>query len=344
MSTAARPYGNVSEICKGASEPREVQIPITFIRVNTMERRDFLRLLGLGLAGACTVSQVPWPPAAAAAPAAELRLALLADAHLRDGNERRPEAQALARAVAELRRLKPAPPMVLFAGDLAHNGNPAALALGQEILADLPAPPLMLMGEGDGLPDGAAPWRRLFGEPWFSRTWPGLQVIGLHTAWCPGPGGPLFRVGDAGRRCLGRELARLDPEVPLAMLSHAPLEPVFRPWQQWTVDGPEVLGQLRRFRQVLCLHGHTHNAGVRGQGSGDSKGSDFGGVFTENRKQETENRLMNISLPATAWPAPLALQGTPARLSPGLGPAGCGWVVLAGRDTSLQFESHLWEA
>ena len=220
-----------------------------------MKRRDFLRRLGLGLAGAWALGRVSWPVSALAAgpPGPELRLAFLGDAHLPDGDGRSPEAQALARAVAELRGLKPAPRLVLFAGDLAHNGDPRALALGQEILSDLPAPHLMVMGEGDGLPDGGAAWRRLFGDPWFSYSFSPspqpsppsgereilvnlpqqnpissllpeseprkpktLQLIGLHTAWCPGPGGPAFRVGESGRRWLARELDRLDPEAPLS--------------------------------------------------------------------------------------------------------------------------------
>ena len=52
------------------------------------------------------------------------------------------------------------------------------------------------------------------------------------------------------------------------------------------------------------------------------------GFLTENGKRKTAKRLC-ISLPATAWPWPQALQGTPARLGPGLGPAGCGWLLLA---------------
>jgi len=342
-----------------------------------MKRRDFLRRLGLGLAGAWTLGRVSWPVGALAADpeAPELRLAFLADAHLQDGDERRPEAQALARAVAELRRLKPAPRLVLFAGDLAHNGDPRALALGHEILSDLPAPLLMVIGEGDGLPDGAAAWRRLFGDPWFSFALPKTEnrkpktvILGLHTAWCPGPGGPVFRVGDAGRRWLTRELARLDPEAPLIILSHAPLDPVYRPWQQWTVDGPEVAAMFAPFRRVLCLHGHTHNAVASGQWSVSreqravsskagarnalvcgqlSVASNFNdwesGFFTENRKQETGNRL-HISLPATAWPGPQALMGTPARLGPGLGPAGCGWGLLTINSTSLWFQPQIWQA
>ncbi len=316
-----------------------------------MNRRDFVRFLGFGLAGAYAGGQVYWPREAAAAPT--LRLALLADAHLTDGDARRPEAQALARAVAELRGLNPAPQLILFAGDLAHNGNPTALALGGEILADLPASSLLLMGEGDGLPDHAASWRRLFGEPWFShllrQTENGkrktvLQILGLHTAWCPGPGGPVFRVGDSGRRWLARELRCFDPEVPLLLVSHAPLDPIFRPWQQWTLDGPEVLAQLRRFRQVLCLHGHTHHAVVRRQGAGISKEHEWSAVFfTKNRKPKTENRLLSLSLPATAWPGPQAVQGTPARLGPGLGPSGCGWALLTAEAASFKLQPQIWQ-
>ncbi len=136
-----------------------------------MKRREFLRCLALGLAGGVALSRPHQKlrPAAAAAGEPELRLAFLADAHLKDADPGRPEALALARAVAELRALKPGPDLVLFAGDLAHRGHPGALALGKEILAGLPGPLLMLRGEGDGLPDGDAPWRRLFGEPHFSQ-------------------------------------------------------------------------------------------------------------------------------------------------------------------------------
>jgi len=283
-----------------------------------------------------------------------MRLAFLADAHLKDADQGRPEALALARAVAELRALKPGPDLVLFAGDLAHRGHPGALALGKEILAGLPGPLLMLMGEGDGLPDGAAPWRRLFGEPRFSQALrkagngnqqTALQIVGLHTAWCPGPGGPFFRVGEPGRHRLARQLAEMDHEAPLILLSHAPLDLIYRPWQQWTADCREVAALLAGFRQVLCLHGHTHNAGARGQGPGISEVYDRDGIFlTENGKWKTENRLLHLSLPATAWPGPQALQGTPASSVPGLGPAGCGWLLLAAGSASLRFQLNIWQA
>jgi hypothetical protein len=296
------------------------------------------------------------------------------------------------------------------------------------------------MGEGDGLPDESGPWRRLFGDPRFSHSFPFnppspqlsppwgerekpwslsgqgpsnflpktenrkpktlIQVLGLHTSWCPGPAGPGFYVGEAGRRWLARELGRLDPDAPLIVLSHAPLARVFRPWQQWTADAPQVAALLAPFRQVLCFHGHVHRhagfpenfdqprietppplagggwgegdlftptltlphqgggnkretwePGVRGQASGTSgQGSGVSSsrwhfdLSTENRKPETENHLLHQGLPATAWPRPLALMGTPAALRPGLGPWGCGWAQLSLGPASRQFQPRLWQA
>lgn len=347
-----------------------------------IQRREFLHKLGVGLAGAWALGHGLRPrPAAAAVPSR--RLAFLADAHLVDGGEGRGQARALARTVAELRALRPAPDLVLFAGDLADNGHPAALALGKEILSDLPAPVLMLMGEGDAAADGGACWRRLFGKPWFSYSLPPtpqappppdgdrehgslpgpahlahsfpktetprqktLQVIGLHTAMRPGPGEPGFRVGAAGRRWLGRRLAGLDPDSPLLLLSHAPLDLIYRPWQQWTQDGPEVLALLRPFREILCLHAHTHWGGVRGQGSevGQDDACDQI-LLTANEKRQTKNRLISVSLPATSWPRPQALQGTPATPVPGLGPRGCGWLLLAaGPSSSHHWQAQIWQS
>ena len=345
-----------------------------------MDRREFVKQVGLGLAAGWAVGRLAWPFTALAADP-EVRLALLADAHLKDGNDRRPEALALARAVAEIRSLSPPPELVLFAGDLAHRGRPDALDLGREILADLPAPVWAVRGEGDHGPRGNSAWVRRWGGPWFSRTWRGFQLIGLDTSLCPAAGGPVFEIGAVQRRWLARELALLSPATPLVILSHAPLARLFHPWQQWTGDAPEVAQLLGQFSQVLCLHGHVHgvgigNAGARGQGSGLSrkippippleKGGmpasspwekgDLGGfpgswvqcnnfapfeTVTGNRRPETENHL---SLPATAWPRPLAVQGTPATPRPGVGPGGCGWALATLTPTSRQFRPYLWQA
>jgi Icc protein len=314
-----------------------------------MDRRQFVKQVGLGLAAGWAVGRLAWPFTAGAADP-EVRLALLADAHLKDGNNRRPEALALARAVAEIGKLSPPPELVLFAGDLAHRGRPDALDLGREILSDLPAPVWAVRGEGDHGPRGNSAWVRRWGDPWFSRPLRGFHLLGLDTSLAPAAGGPVFEIGAVQRRWLAHELSLLSPATPLVILSHAPLARLFHPWQQWTVDAPEVAQMLGQFPQVLYLHGHVHGvgvgqAGIRDQGSGarneNVAGNNFCWSLTQNPEPKTQNHL---SLPATAWPRPLAVQGTPATPRPGLGPGGCGWTLAALSPTSRHFRPYLWQA
>jgi len=305
-----------------------------------MKRREFIRQLGIGLAAGWALRRLSWPLAAWAGSDKELRLALLADAHLKDGNETHGEAKALARAVSEIRALSPTPDLVLFAGDLPHRGRAPALDLGRDLLSDLPAPLLAVRGEGDG---PHTPWARRFGDGRFSFSYQGVHLLGLPTALHRRtPCGPAFQVGDEPRRWLARELSRLDPVTPLVVLTHAPLAQIYQPWQQWTVDAPEVAALLAPFARVLCLHGHVHGAGARGQGPGASKSYDSGEFFlTANREPKTENRL---SLPATAWPLPQALQGTPSCPRAGKGPRGCGWTLLTLRGGAMTHHPRIWQA
>jgi len=288
-----------------------------------------------------------WPgffsPAGESAAPLNLGIACLADAHLRDGNDKCPEARGLARAVAAIRALNPAPDLVLFAGDLAHDGDPGALALGREILADLPAPLLAVPGEGDGGLAGGGPWRRLFYESPFLYSFKGMHLLGLATTWQPTAWGPAFALGEEQNRWLAAKLPRLEPTKPLVVLSHAPLEPVFRPWGQWTVDSNPLLGQLAQFPHVLCLNGHMHQAELRGQGLGVSNcitGFSNNSPLAENRELKTEN----LSIPSTAWPLPQALLGTPRKLRPGLGPRGCGWLLVSGDRGGWAVEPRSWLA
>jgi hypothetical protein len=221
--------------------------------------------------------------------------------------------------------------------------------LGREILAGLPAPVWAVCGEGDHGPRGNSAWVRRWGSPWFSRAYRGFQLLGLDTSLSPTAGGPVFEIGAVQRRWLARELARLAPDTPLVILSHAPLARLFHPWQQWTGDAPEVARLLGQFSQVVCLHGHMHSSGVRGQGSGagnfgtnpmDCRRTAYLSLLSQNPESKTQNHL---SLPATAWPRPLAVQGTPATPRPGVGPGGCGWALATLSPSSRHFSPYLWQ-
>jgi hypothetical protein len=341
-----------------------------------MQRREFLKTLASGMAAgwACHCWPTAWPfPGAATAATPALVIAGLADAHLKDGNARRPEARALARAVAEIRSLAPAPHLALFAGDLAHDGNPEALALGREILSDLAMPVLAVRGEGDGrqAPDGAG--GQFFQTGRFFFTLEGMNLLGLDTVWQEGPGLGGFSLGESQSRWLNGVLDHLSPAAPLVILSHAPLTPIHRPWGQWTIDSGPLIERLSRFGHVLCLHGHVHQSGGLSShrqigpgtpppplvGGGWGEGEIFP-LLGENLAQFTpsltlphqgggEERfswsgIQHISLPATSWPLPSALTGTPRQLRPGLGPRGCGWAQLQTGGPKPQVCQVVWQA
>jgi Icc protein len=308
-----------------------------------MQRREFLKTLASGMAAGWAFQfwpgAFPIPGGFVATP--NLSIACLADPHLGDGNDQRPEARALARAVAEIKALSPPPRLVLFAGDLAHDANPGALALGEEILSDLPMPVLAVRGEGDGSPvKGEAGWR-IFKDGRFGYAHEGVNLLGLDTVWQDGPHGPGFFLGKAQQRWLSQVLPRLDPATPLVILSHAPLVPIYRPWGQWTRDSGPLLDRLSGFKNVFFVHGHVHHGDLLAEKNLNIPGTDnwfFGKLQTENRKPA------HLALPATSWPLPCALTGTPRELRPGLGPRGCGWALLQQGSQTSQFRQVLWQA
>ncbi|MFP3868538.1 MAG: metallophosphoesterase family protein [Desulfobacteraceae bacterium] len=296
-----------------------------------MQRREFLKILGQGLVAGWAVSRVPffagdWSLAWARSP---LRLAYLSDAHLVDGVPERPQAQALAQAVAEINALRPLPDLVLFGGDLAHQGHPDGLELGQKILNDLKAPLWLVMGEHDGPAEPGQPWTARFGSPRFSFTCQGFHFLGIHTAWeCGQDGTGEFRVGAGQQQWLAGQLARIPPSTPLVVCSHAPLYLLYKPWHYWTADGQEIQNRLARFSRVTFLHGHVHHD-----------------------LQTRQRTWIFQGMPALGWPGPDVRQGTPAqRPQPRLeshdwGHASCGWGLLTlYPQGKLAATSYLWRA
>jgi 3',5'-cyclic AMP phosphodiesterase CpdA len=232
----------------------------------------------------------------------------------------------------------PAPRLVLFAGDLGHDGNPAALALGEEILSDLTMPILAVRGEGDGSPvKGSGGWR-IFQEGHFIYSLEGVNLLGLDTAWQDGPHGPGFALGQAQLYWLSQVLPRLDPAAPLVVLSHAPLSPIYRPWGQWTRDSAPMLDRLAGFKNVLFVHGHVHHSDLLAE-------KNLNNSVVDNLFSKTENRKpVHLALLATSWPLPCALTGTPHKLRPGKGPRGCGWALLQQGSQSTQLRQVQWQA
>jgi hypothetical protein len=95
------------------------------------------------------------------------------------------------------------------------------------------------------------------------------------------PNGSPFMVGEQQRVWLQQDLAKVAKDTPVVVLSHSPLQKIYKGWNFWTEDAEEVQQLLQPFDKVNVIYGHVH--------------------------QIQYNQIGNIafnSVMATAWPWP----------------------------------------
>lgn len=249
--------------------------------MSRLDRREFLKLGGMSLlAGALPLSYVKL---AFAEPAQRFAFAYISDAHIQQVEGARFVRnwdRGLIRAVAEANLLDPKPDFVVFGGDLAQMGNRAELDHGREILAGLRYPIRAVMGEHDYYLDLGAHWSELFGPQWYSFDHKGVHFVVLNSVlttdewtnkrWPDGarrmaemagldnPNGSPFMVGEAQRKWLADDLAKVARTTPLVVLSHSPLQKIYKGWNFWTEDAEQVQALLAPFDQVNVIYGHVH--------------------------------------------------------------------------------------
>ncbi len=211
--------------------------------------------------------------------------------------------RGLLRAVAEANLLDPKPDFIFYGGDIAQLGKPEEIDHGLEILSGLRADVRYVMGEHDYYVDLGDYWQKQLGPDHYSFDHKGVHFVVLnsiltheswmHQKWETGmhrmkqmarldnPNGQPFMVGERQRKWLEDDLAKINNETPVVVLSHSPLQKIFKSWNFWTDDADEVQALLGRFDKVTVLYGHVH--------------------------QIQTNQIGNISFHAamaTAWPWP----------------------------------------
>jgi Icc protein len=237
------------------------------------------------------------------------RFAYISDSHLYDKKTNDRFARALLRAVEDINNLDPQPDFVFYGGDLAQLGRARELDLGVQILENVRAPLKMMVGEHDWYLDMGRKWRELFGEPTYSWDHKGVHMVTLNSVverdfWTArgmtpeermmtvagldnGVQSP-FSVGKPQLEWLDTDLADYSDDTPIMVFSHSPLYKLYKKWNFWTDDAEDVQAILKRFKNVVVIHGHTH--------------------------QVLTNRIGNIhfhGMLSTAWPWPYAPEGVP---------------------------------
>lgn len=280
--------------------------------LQNIDRRTFLRLSAAAGAAAMVHGVVhphTYQPVRVATAGEAFRFAYISDSHLYEKKLNDRFVKGLLRAVDDVNRMDPQPDFVLYGGDLAQLGARAELDLGAQILKSLRAPVRMMVGEHDWYLDMGARWRELYGNDRYSFDHKGVHFVVLNSVieedfWTArgltpeqrmqtvagldnGLQNP-FTVGEEQREWLQRDLAQLPDETPLVVFSHSPLYHLYKRWNFWTEDAPQVQQILSRFKRCTVIHGHTH--------------------------QLLTNRIGNIhfhGLLSTAWPWPYAPEGMP---------------------------------
>ena len=269
-----------------------------------IHRRDFLKAAGvLVAAGSLPVSMVEL---AFADDRRNFTFAYISDAHIQHiaGKQFvRNWDRGLIRAVAEANLLSPEPDFVLFGGDLAQLGSKAELDHGAEIMSALRYKTHYVLGEHDYYLDLGKYWKELFGphyysfdhkgvhfvvlnsiltyDDWTYNRWPTAEQRMVEMAGLDNPNGSPFMVGEKQREWLRKDLAKVKKDTPIVVVSHSPIQKIYKGWNFWTEDAEQVQDLLKPFDKVTVLYGHVH--------------------------QIQYNQIGNItfhSVMATAWPWP----------------------------------------
>lgn len=224
-----------------------------------IDRRDFLRLAGLG--GVVFASGLAGCAGYGAARTRDFHFVQLSDTHWGfSGAAVNPEAATtLRRAVAAVNALAQPPDFIVFTGDLTHTSDDAQvrrtrLREFKAIVADLAVRDIrFLPGEHDASLDRGEAFQEFFGPTHYSFDYQGVHFVALDNV-----SDPAARVGDSQLAWLADDLAKLEKRAPLVVLTHRPLFDLAPQWDWATRDGEQVLAILTPHEHVTVFYGHIH--------------------------------------------------------------------------------------
>ena len=229
-----------------------------------MQRRDFLALTALG-GGAVFASGLSGCAARADGMAAannngDFYFVQLSDTHWGYQGPANPDAAlTLRKAVATVNALTTPPEFIVFTGDLTHTTDDPVerrrrLAEFKTIVADLKVKTVRFMpGEHDASLDRGAAYKEYFGETFYTFDHKGVHFIAVDNVSDPGA-----KIGDEQLAWLRADLAKLDKQAPIVVLTHRPLFDLAPKWDWATRDGAQAVELLMPFANVTVFYGHIH--------------------------------------------------------------------------------------
>src|SRR5271169_2164419 len=205
-----------------------------------IDRRDFLKLAGLG-----TAVFVLGPGHLAGAANDKMGeddfiFVQLSDTHwgFKDPKINPDATGTLKKAIASVNSLESQPDFIMFTGDLTHTTDDPIerrkrMAGVRDIIGELKVKNIKLMpGEHDAGLDNGATFQEFFGKTHYTFDHKGVHFIVIDNV-----SDPTSSIGDAQMQWLSEALKPLDKESRIVVFTHRPLFDLYPQWDWWTRDG-----------------------------------------------------------------------------------------------------------
>jgi hypothetical protein len=226
-----------------------------------MERREFLKLLGIG--GVVFVSGLGSLAHADGNKGAQddFFFLQLSDSHwgFSDPKVNPDFAGTLQKAVAQVNSLSTKPDFIMFTGDLTHTTDDdkerrKRLAGFRDIVAGLKVKTVHFMpGEHDAALDNGVAFQEFFGATHYTFAHKGVNFIVIDNV-----SDPTGSIGDAQLQWLAGELQKLDKDARIVVFTHRPLFDLAPTWDWATRDGAKAIDLLMPYKNVVVFYGHIH--------------------------------------------------------------------------------------
>lgn len=230
-----------------------------------INRRTFLELAGLAGAGIAGVVFASGLRRAGAAQRSvrdtDFFFLQMSDTHWGfTGPAVNPDAAVtLEKIVAIVNSLERQPDFIVFTGDLTHTTDDpqerrTRLAQFRDIVSKLKVKNIhFLAGEHDASLDHGEAFHEFFGDLHYTFDHKGVHFIVLDNV-----SDPTGSLGERQLQWLRADLARLDREQSIVVLTHRPLFDLYPQWDWATRDGAEAVQALLPYEYVTVFYGHIH--------------------------------------------------------------------------------------
>src|SRR6267378_7832088 len=197
---------------------------------NEINRREFLKLTGLGSVGVVFASALPGMASAAAQD--DFYFVQLSDSHWGFEGPPNPDAKGtLKKAVAAVNALSEQPDFVVFTGDLTHTTDDPKvrrqrLTQFKDIVSELKVKDVRFMpGEHDASLDRGEAYQELFGKTHYTFDHKGVHFIALDNV-----SDPRALIGEEQLQWLAADLKQQPKEANIVVLTHRPLFDLYPQW------------------------------------------------------------------------------------------------------------------